>query len=81
MGETNGNGMGLSDIMHNIILNVRDMYLRPEVYQEAEEWLKVLLADTITEVENGLDLVTATKEAHMLGFKSMDALKIITFFQ
>lgn len=40
------------------------MYLRQEVYQEAEEWLKVLLADTITEVENELDLVAATEEAH-----------------
>ena len=64
-GETNGNGYGiLSDIMRNAIRNVRDMYLRPEVYQEAEEWLKVLLADTITEVENGLDINTAIKEAH-----------------
>ena len=72
-GQTNGNGYGiLSDIMRNAILNVRDMYLRPEVYQEAEDRLNVLLADTITEVENGLDLVTATKEAHTKIYQSIN---------
>ena len=72
-GETNGNGYGvLSDIMRNAILNVRDMYLRPEVYQEAEDRLKVLLADTVTEVENGLDLVTAIKEAHTKIYQSIN---------
>ncbi|MDD6763469.1 MAG: hypothetical protein PUD92_07575, partial [Clostridiales bacterium] len=72
-GETNGNGYGvLSDIMRNALLNVRDMYLRPEVYQEAEDWLKVLIADTITEVENGLDLVTATKKAHAKIYRSIN---------
>ena len=72
-GQTNGNGYGvLSDIMRNAILNVRDMYLRPEVYQEAEEWLKILLADAITEVENGLDLVTAIKEAHTKIYQSIN---------
>lgn len=48
------------------------MYLRPEIYQEAEEWLKILLADTITEVENGLDLVTAIKEAHTKIYQSIN---------
>ncbi|MGN0164018.1 MAG: ParB N-terminal domain-containing protein [Candidatus Ornithomonoglobus sp.] len=33
---------------------------------------KVLLADTITEVENGLDLVTATKEAHTKIYQSIN---------
>ena len=50
--------------MKNAILNARDMYLRPEVCQEAEDRLKVLLADTITEVENGMEINTAIKEAH-----------------
>ena len=72
-GQTNCNGYAiLSEIMKNAILNARDMYLRPEVYQEAEEQLKVLLADTITEVENGLDLVTATKEAHTKIYQSIN---------
>lgn len=72
-GETNGNGYAiLSDIMKNAILNARDMYLRPEVYQESEDRLKVLLADTITEVENGWDLVTAIKEAHTKIYQSIN---------
>ena len=72
-GQTNGNGYAiLSDIMKNAILNARDMYLRPGVYQETEEWLKILLADTITEVENGLDLVTATKKAHAKIYRSIN---------
>ena len=72
-GETNGNGYGvLSDIMRNAILNVRDMYLRPEVYQAAEDRLKVLLADTITEVENGMDVNTAIKEAHTKIYQSIN---------
>ncbi|MGN0181970.1 MAG: hypothetical protein ACI4DP_06120 [Candidatus Ornithomonoglobus sp.] len=72
-GETNGHGYGiLSGIMRNAIRSVRDMYLRPEVYQEAEEWMRVLLADTIAEVENGLDLVTATKEAHIKIYQSIN---------
>ena len=72
-GQTNCNGYAiLSDIMKNAILNARDMYLRPGVYQETEEWLKILLADTITEVENGLDLVTATKKAHAKIYRSIN---------
>ena len=42
------------------------------MYQEAENRLKVLLADTITEVENGLDLVTATKQAHTKIYQSIN---------
>ena len=72
-GHTNGNGYAiLSDIMKNAILNARDMYLRPGVYQEAEDWLKILLADTITEVENGMDVNTAIKEAHTKIYQSIN---------
>ena len=72
-GQTNGNGYAiLSDIMKNAILNVRDMYLRPEVYQETEDRLKVLLADTITEVENGMDINTAIKAAHAKIYQSIN---------
>lgn len=74
VGETNGNGYGvLSDIMRNAILNVRDMYLRPEVYQEAENRLKFLLADTIMEVENGMDVNAAIKEAHTKIYQSINS--------
>ncbi|MDY3030955.1 MAG: hypothetical protein SOS24_04235 [Clostridia bacterium] len=72
-GQTNGNGYAiLSDIMKNAILNARDMYLRSEVYQEAEDRLKVLLADTITAVENGMDVNTAIKEAHTKIYQSIN---------
>ena len=72
-GQANGNGYAiLSDIMKNAILNARDMYLRPLVYQETEDRLKVLLADTITEVENGLDINTAIKEAYTKIYRSIN---------
>ncbi|MDD6763476.1 MAG: hypothetical protein PUD92_07615 [Clostridiales bacterium] len=72
-GQANGNGYAiLSDIMKNAILNARDMYLRPEIYQEAEDRLKILLADTIADVENGLDLFTATKQAHTKIYQSIN---------
>lgn len=72
-GETNGYGYGiLSPIAQNAILDIRDMYLRPEVYAEAEEQLKVLLADLITEVENGKDFDTALKEAHIKIYQSVN---------
>ena len=38
-----------------------DMILRPDVYAQAEEQLKVLLADIINEVKNGMDMNVARK--------------------
>ena len=64
-GETNGHGYGiLSPIVQNAILDIRDMYLRPEVYAQAEEYLKRLLADLITAVQNGMDYSVAVGEAY-----------------
>lgn len=64
-GETNGHGYGiLSPIAQNAILDIRDMYLRPEAYAQAEEYLKVLLADLITAVQNGMDYNVAVDEAY-----------------
>ncbi|HIU56889.1 MAG TPA: hypothetical protein IAA61_03625 [Candidatus Ornithomonoglobus merdipullorum] len=64
-GETNGYGYGiLSPIAQNAILDIRDMYLRPEAYAQAEEYLKVLLADLITAVQNGMDYMTALEQAY-----------------
>ena len=51
---------------------MRDMMLRPDVYAQAEEQLKVLLADTITEVENGMDMNTATKAAYEKIYQSVN---------
>lgn len=62
-GETNGHGYGiLSPIVQNAIRNMCDKMLRPDVYTQAEEQLKVLLADIITEVENGMDMNTANTQ-------------------
>ena len=73
-GGTNGHGYGiLSPIAQNAILSIRDIYLRPEVYAQAEEELKVLLADILLEVANGKDIAEAQKEAYILIYKSKDA--------
>lgn len=65
-GETNGHGYGiLSPIAQNVILDLRDIYLRPEAYVQAEEYLKVLLADLITAVQNGMD----TEETRNLAYE------------
>ena len=64
-GKTNGHGYGsLSPIAQNAIRDMRDMMLRPDVYAQAEEQLKVLLADIIKQVENGMDMNTAIKAAY-----------------
>jgi hypothetical protein len=72
-GETNGNGYGiLSPIAQNAILDIRDMYLRADVYNQAEEQLKVLLADIIGDVENGKDLEETRKEAYLRIYQSVN---------
>lgn len=72
-GETNGHGYGiLSPIAQNAILDIRDMYLRPEAYAQAEEYLKVLLADLIIEVQNGMDPEEARKLAYKRIYMSID---------
>ena len=38
--------------------------LRPEVYRQYEEYLKVLHADILTDVRNGRDLENARKAAY-----------------
>ena len=63
--ETSGHGYGiLSPIAQNAIRDMRDMMLRPDVYAQAEEQLSILLADIIDEVNNGMDMNTATKAAY-----------------
>ena len=48
------------------------MYLRPEVYAQAEKYLKVLLADLITAVQNGMDPEEARKLAYERIYMSID---------
>ncbi len=72
--QTDGNGYGiLSPIAQNAIRIMRDKQLRPDAYAQAEEELKVLLADLITEVQKGKDYMIAVKEAYEIIYKSADA--------
>lgn len=74
-GQTDGNGYGiLSPIAQNAIRSMIDVQLRPEAYAQAEEELKVLLADIIIEVQNGKDYMQAVKEAYVRIYQSVDAL-------
>ena len=71
--QTDGNGYGiLSPIAQNAIRIMRDRQLRPDAYAKAEEELKVLLADLITEVQNGKDYMEAVKEAYIRIYKSVN---------
>ena len=71
--QTDGNGYGiLSPIAQNAIRVMRDKQLRPDAYAKAEEELKVLLADVITAVQNGMDIDTATKTAYEKIYQSAD---------
>lgn len=72
-GETNGHGYGiLSPIAQNAILDIRDMYVRPEAYAQAEEYLKVLLADLITAAENGAVTEEVLKQAYERIYRSVN---------
>lgn len=54
--ETDGYGFAiLAAIANNAIFEYRDMYLRPEYYRQAEEQVRVLIADLIEQVKNGGD--------------------------
>ena len=48
------------------------MYMRPEVYQQSEDNLRVLLADILAEVENGKDVDEARKAAHTKIYQSIN---------
>lgn len=73
-GQTDGNGYGiLSPIAQNAIRVMRDKLLRPEVYVQYEEYLKVLLADLIMEVENGGDYKNARETAYLRIYQYIDA--------
>ena len=48
------------------------MYMRPEVYWQTEENLRVLLADILAEVENGKDIDEARKAAHTKIYQSIN---------
>ena len=71
--QTDSNGYGiLSPIAQNAIRIMCDRQFRPDAYAKAEEELKVLLADLITEVQNGKDYMEAVKEAYIRIYKSVN---------
>ena len=53
---------------------MRDMMLRPDVYAQTEEQLKVLLANIINEVKTGMDMNTAIKAAYEKIYQSVNPL-------
>ena len=57
--------VGGISVIHNAILQCRDMYLRPEYYAEKETAVRALISDLINAVENGAtDYKTAEKQAY-----------------
>ena len=64
--ETGGYGYAdLAAIARNVILQCRDMYLRPEYYAEKENAVRALISDLINAVEIGAtDYKTAEKQAY-----------------
>ena len=73
--ETNGHGYAeLAAIARNAIFQYRDMYLRPEYYQAAEEWLTPMIADLVAAVADGtMEYPAAVKEAYERIYQSEDA--------
>ncbi len=72
-GQTNGYGYGiLSAISQNAIRYYRDRYLRPDYYTAEEERVKGLIADIITDVQNGKDYNIALDEAYTRVYQAAD---------
>mgnify|MGYP007070028551 CR=1 FL=1 len=73
-GQTGEYGYGvLSPIAQNAVRTIRDMYLRPEVYVQAEAEVRALIADIAEEVSNGLSYDEAVKQAYTRIYQSIDA--------
>ena len=62
----------LPAISQNAIRITCDKMLRPEVYRQYEEYLKVLHADILTDVRNGRDLENARKAAYEQIYQSVN---------
>lgn len=71
--KTNGYGYGvMSAIANNAIRYYRDIYLRPDFYAAEEERVKTLIADIITDVQNGKDYNTAVEQAYTKIYQAAD---------
>lgn len=70
---TNGYGYGdLAAIARNSIWQCRDMYLRPDAHIQTEAYIRNLIADVITETENGLEYSEALKKAYIKIYKDVN---------
>ena len=72
--QTKGYGYGiLTEIANNAIYEYRDLYLRPEYYASAEEKVRVLISDLITNVASGtMSYEDARKAAYTRIYQSVD---------
>ena len=71
--QAGGYGYGiLSAISNNALRFARDMYMRPEIYGQYEEYLRWLLADIIEEARNGRDYDSAKDAAYTRIYQSIN---------
>ena len=71
--QTNSYGYAdLANITRNALIQYRDMYLRPDYYNTQNEKVHSLIADIITEVQNGKDYNEALKEGYIRIYQSID---------
>lgn len=72
--QTSGYGYAdLANIARNALIQYRDMYLRQDYYDMQNERVYDLIADLITEVQNGKSYTDALNEAYRRIYKSIDA--------
>ena len=72
-GQTNGYSYAeISSIARNALLQYRDMYLRPDYYEQQRSRVYYLISDLITDVQNGKDYNDALKIAYARIGQSID---------
>ena len=74
-GQSNGYSFSqLSEIASNAIFQYRDMYLRPEFYNQNEDKVRQLISDVLEEYKFGrMDYNEAKKRAYEKIYQSVDA--------
>ena len=74
-GQSNGYSFSqLSEIASNAIFQYRDMYLRPEFYNQNEDKVRQLISDVLEEYKLGkIDYIEAKKRSYDKIYQSVDA--------
>ncbi len=71
--QTEGYGYGLlGAIARNAVFQYRDMYLRPDYYNAAEESVRSLIGDLIDQVRQGKPYEETRKEAYIRILRNVD---------